>query len=84
MDAMCVSGEDKFCGTYLFTHIAKFGKEKISLRVFLVVLPPSIRFWYEAGRNSVNGFQRLKFALAHVFSRGTQRNDLEYSISYCT
>ena len=63
--------------TYLFTNISKFCKEKIGFRLLLGIFPPSIRFWHEARRNSMNGFQRLKFALAHMLPRGTQRNNLK-------
>ena len=52
--------------TYLLTNISEFCKEEIGFRIILYIFPPRVRLWHEAWSNSMNGFKRLEFALAHM------------------
>jgi len=79
----CISDHCRAQSTYLLTNISKFCKKKVGFRILLGVLPPGIRFWHEARRDSVDSFQRLKFALTHMLPCGTQCNNLRIGISCC-
>lgn len=75
---ICVTQHCVSQSTYLLANISKFCKEKIDFRIILGIFPPRIGLWHEARRDSVNGSQRLKFALAHMFPCVTQCDNLLY------